>query len=169
VNVDVARGTSIDERLDGMTPEDIIEFVSGMPGVSTLTASADNGAPEVAWGDSFFTYADEQLPFATIVVTDYPGFDTASDLDRPGVFRLNIAVGRARFAELLGFPPAAVPDGIDYTVLDHLLPHPVYASQSWISVLNPGRWALPLLADAHARAAARYRPGANTGSPTSPP
>lgn len=140
-----------------MTAEEIIEFVAGLPGVTALTASEADGAPEVAWGDSFFTYRDERMPFATIVVKDYPGFDTASDLNRPGVFRLNVAVGRARFAELLGYSPAEVPGGIDHTVPDTVLPHPVYAAQSWISILNPGDHARALLTEAHARAAARHR------------
>jgi hypothetical protein len=37
------------------------------------------------------------------VTQDYDGFDTGSNLNRPGVFRLNIAVGRDRFEELLGY------------------------------------------------------------------
>jgi hypothetical protein len=149
---------------------DVIEFVSGLPGVTVVTAGADNGAPEVAWGDSFFYYepdgpGNRKLPFATIVTNDYDGFDTASKLSRPGVFRLNIAVGRVRFEELLGYPPAGHRehhDSIDYSELDRVLPNPVYATQSWISILNPGRrtaeQARALLRDAHARAAERDRP-----------
>lgn len=154
-----------------MTEKDIIEFVTGLPGVVLLTAGPDNGAPEVAWGDSFFYYdpagdtpAARRLPFATLVVKDYPGFDTASDLNRPGVFRLNIAAGRAEFAKALGYPPEAHPEhhaGIDYTAMDRILPHPVYAAQAWLSILNPGPattgQARALLRAAHARAAARHR------------
>ncbi len=123
-------------------------------------------------GDSFFYYdpddslpPDRRMPFATIVIKDYPGFDTASNLDRSGVFRLNIAVGRAEFEKLLGYPPAAHADhhdSVDYTALDQLIPHPVYATQSWVSVLNPAdntderiRAALTV---ANARAARRHRP-----------
>jgi len=154
-----------------MTEEEIIRFVAGLPGVAVVTASEANGAPAVAWGDSFFFYdpegdtpADRRLPFATIVTQDYQGFDTASNLDRPGVFRLNVAVGRARFQELLDYPPDAHADqaGIDYTALDRVLPHPVYATQGWVSILNPGEatgeMARSLLVDAHARAADRQRP-----------
>ncbi|WP_329237939.1 DUF6194 family protein [Actinoallomurus sp. NBC_01490] len=146
---------------------EIIAFVAALPGVLAETASARTGAPEVAWGDTFFfhdpdgdTPADRRMPFATIVTKDYDGFDTASDLNRPGVFRLNIAVGRAAFEELLGehlSPPADV----DYTALDTLLPHPVYAAQSWVAILNPGeRTAEParkLLTGAHARAVRAYQ------------
>jgi hypothetical protein len=124
----------------------------------------------VAWGDSFFYYdpdgtaADRRMPFATIVTKDYDGFDTASDLDRPDVFRLNIAVGRTRFEELLGYPPAAHAErsaGLDHTVVDQLIPHPVYASQGWVAILNPGEataeLARTLLAEARDRAAQRHR------------
>lgn len=139
-----------------MTPDDIIAFTTALPDVALLTASEENGAPEVAWGDSFFYYdpdgdpANRRMPFATIVTKDYAGFDTASDLNRPGVFRLNIAAGRTDEAT-----------GDDPTALDTLIPHPVYAAQGWVSILNPGPattgLARDLLTAAHARAARRYR------------
>jgi predicted DNA-binding protein (MmcQ/YjbR family) len=154
---------------------DVIEFVTGLPGVVAFTAAEDNGAPQAAWGDTFFHYdpdddpANRKMPFATIVVKDYEGFDTASDLNRPGVFRVNIAVGRAVFEELLGYPPAAHADhheALDYRVPDRILPHPLYAAQSWICVLNPGEVTAArvrdLLTGAHARAAARHRTGARS-------
>ena len=154
-----------------MTEEDIIRFVSGLPGVDMMTASEGDGAPEAAWGDTFFFYdptgdepADRRFPFATIVVSNYEGFDESSDLNRPGVFRLNIAVGRRRFEDLLGYRPSAHPEHAashDYAALDSLIPHPVYASQSWVSILNPGEASADrvrnLLTQAHARAAARHR------------
>jgi len=105
------------------------------------------------------------MPFATLVVKDYEGFDTASALNRPGVFRLNIAVGRARFQQLLGYPPAAHPEhhpDVDYTTADRILPHPGYAAQGWIAVLNPddatAAQARALLEEARTRAAERHRP-----------
>ncbi|MCO6009645.1 DUF6194 family protein [Actinoallomurus purpureus] len=152
-----------------MTEDEIIQLVAAMSGTVVFTAGEGDGSPEVAWGDTFFHYdphgkalADRGLPFATIVIKDYPGYDTASALDRDGVFRLNVAVGRRRFEELLGFPPAAHADhdaGIDYTVTDRVLPHPVYAAQGWICVLNPGDatgdLARSLLEESHARTAER--------------
>src|SRR4051794_23583580 len=55
-------------------------------------------------GDTFFIYdprgdlePKQQFPFATIVTKNYGDFDNASDLDRPGVFRLNIGVSRDTF------------------------------------------------------------------------
>ena len=91
-----------------MTEGEVALLLEGLPGVLAVTASSDNGAPEVSWGDSFFFYdpdqtADRRHPFATIVTKDYPGFDTSPKLDRPGVFRLNLAVGRETFRRLFGF------------------------------------------------------------------
>jgi hypothetical protein len=154
-----------------MTEEDIITLVAGFPGVTVVTASEAIGAPEMAWGDSFFYYdpndveTDRQMPFATIVTNDCEGFDTASNLNRPNVFRLNIAVGRSVFEELLGYPPAGHGGrhaGIDYSLIDQVLPHPVYATQGWVSILNPGKaddQVRGLLIDAHARAVSRHRSG----------
>ena len=153
-----------------LTEKDIIAFASGLPDVVTLTASEATGAPKAAWGDSFFYYnpdgdpANQRMPFATIVIHDYDGWDTASNLNRPGVFRLNIAVGRIAFEELIGYPPAAhagQPARLDYTAIDQLVPHPVYATQAWVAILNPGETtaalACSLLTDAHTRAVERPR------------
>ena len=153
-----------------VTEDDVRELVSGLEHVEVVTASEANGAPEVAWGDSFFFYRPpgtgeraQRQPFATLVTQDYPGFDTASDLGRPGVFRVNVGVGRAAFTALFGYSPAAHADhaeAYDYAVLDRLLPHPVYATQGWVCVLNPGAETSArlesLLREAHAAAAKRH-------------
>jgi hypothetical protein len=157
-------------EMDRMTQDEIIAFVRGLPGAVAVTASEATGAPEVAWGDSFFFYdpddvpADRRMPFATIVIKDYPGFDTSSNLNRPGVFRLNIGVGPKAFEELLGYPPASHADrsaSIDDTAIDTLIPHPIYAAQAWAAILNPGEktatQARALITDAHARAVQRHR------------
>ena len=155
-----------------MTEDELIRQLIGLPGVIATTASQENGAPEVAWGDSFFFYdpdnsipADRRFPFATIVTKDYPDFDTASNLDRPGVYRLNLAVGRARFEQLFGFPPAEFAthrNGFDFTVLDQVIPHPIYAKQGWVSILIPGEHAKAqasaLITHAYQRAKDRYKP-----------
>lgn len=155
-----------------VTEDEIIEFTGSLPGVEVLTASEATGAPEVAWGDSFFydnpdqdIPVDKRLPFATIVTKDHKGFDEASNVDRDGVFRLNVSVGRHRFEELIGHPPARHSEhaaDFDYTTSDNVFPHPVYAQQAWISILSPGErtsdHARALITEAHRRAAARYRP-----------
>ena len=129
--------------MDFADPERIIKFIAEqLPGAVVETADEASGAPEIAWGDTFiYLRPGERMPFATIVTKDYPDFDAESQLDRPGVFRLNIGVGKARFTELLGYPPAEHPghaSEFDYTAFDRLLPHPAYAVQAWVSFVNPG-------------------------------
>ena len=48
----------------------------------------------------------------------------------------------------------------DYAAFDRLMPHPVYARQRWVWILNPSHATvkdvvLPLLAEAHDRLAAQ--------------
>jgi hypothetical protein len=125
----------------------------------------------VANGDSFFYYdpghdvpADYRLPFATLVTSD--AYDQASNLNRPGVFRLNVGVGRETYRALFGQPPAMSRDGgvantgHDFTALDVVMPHPVYAALSWVCILSPSDDAFqtmkPLLVEAYAEAVSRY-------------
>jgi len=145
-----------------------IDAIAGLiqasfPGVVVITASEDNGAPEVSWGDLFFFYDPEDVgaearkfPFATIVTHDYGDFDNRSRLDREGVFRLNIDVGPETFDEL--FPAGTAVD--DYAQLDVVIPHPVYAEYHWISVLSPSPATIesvkPHLEKAHERHSRRY-------------
>ncbi|WP_345349380.1 DUF6194 family protein [Rhodococcus olei] len=146
-----------------LTFDETRALAATLAGVAVVTASAETGAPEAAWGDVFVFDAgtdDRRFPFATIVTRDQPGFDTASDLDRPGVFRLNVHVGRDRFRDLIGYGPAehAPHQGDhDYREPDRLLPHPVYAAQSWVSIVNPGPRCTELARDLLAGALDRER------------
>lgn len=121
-----------------MTEQEIITLVARFDGVVVQTAAEGDGSPEGAWGDSFFTFDGQQMPFATVVASNYPGFDEVSALDREGVFRLNVGVGRERFTELIGHPPSTSAKGIDYAAFDTVMPHPQYATQSWVAIVCPG-------------------------------
>ena len=112
-----------------------------------------------ALGATFFSLDPERhFPnFATIVTTDEHDDGAPSDLARPGVFRLNIGVGRETFERLVGSI-----DEPDYAALDRWLPHPVYAKQLWISILNPSEatfrdTVVALLTEAHDRLAAQRK------------
>lgn len=147
-----------------MTQDELVEFVrSELPGTEVVIATEEGGAPQVSWGDTFFFYdpdgvtdPSKRLPYATIVVNDYPGFDESSDLGREGVFRVNARVSRQTFDRVT--PDEGSP--IDYSALDRIIPHPIYAKQAWVSVLNPGALTgeavEDLLTEAHARDRARY-------------
>jgi hypothetical protein len=124
----------------------IIHYVMDtFAGVEVARPSEGPGA-----GDTFFMLPGKKMPFATIVTKDYGEFDNASKLDRPDVFRLNIGVSRSTFRSLFGED-----GGYDYAALDALMPHPVYAKQWWVSVLNPSLETFEtlksLLAEAYAR------------------
>jgi hypothetical protein len=141
-----------------MLQEAIIQYVrETFQGVNVVVAT--DGLPA---GDTFFIYdprrdlpAKQQMPFATIVTKDYGEFDNESNLNREGVYRLNIGLSRETFRSLFPDPRT----DCDYTALDTLMPHPVYAPQSFVCVLNPSEATFeqlkPLLAEAYARAAGR--------------
>jgi len=114
-----------------------------------------------AMGYTFFFFgAERKLPFATLATSDND-YDRVSKLDRPGVFRLNIGVSKDTYRSLFNEQPASH----DFAALDCIMPHPDYAAQSWLCVLNPGEATLQtvqsLLAEAYdlaVRRQARKRP-----------
>jgi hypothetical protein len=140
-----------------------------LEGVDVVTAS----------GDSFFFYnPDKNVPpdhrcmFATIVTSDFN--DQFSNLNRPSVFRLNIGIGKQTFRSLFGKPSlptdkdsAAISSDTsssdyDFTVLNQVMPHPVYGRMSWVCVLNPSdemfeTTVRQLLAEAYDLAVSKYK------------
>jgi hypothetical protein len=131
------------------------------------------GGVDVVTADdnSFFFYdpgrdipPDRRFPFATLVTNDL--YDTASNLSRPAVFRLNVGVGKASYQKLFGAEsprpgaPSAVDTGHDFTALDRIMPHPVYGQMYWVCVLSPSAKTFesvrPLLAEAYDLAAGRH-------------
>lgn len=149
-----------------MDQDAIIQYVTDtFTGIEVLRPTDGPGA-----GDTFFYYDPQhdldprrRLPFATIVTKDYGEFDNTSQLDRPGVFRLNIGVSRDTIRALFGHAPGedgAENTAYDFAALDRLMPHPVYAPQSWVCVVNPSPETFeavkPLLAEAHSIVAKRY-------------
>jgi hypothetical protein len=144
----------------------IIHYVMDtFTGVEVIRPTDGPGA-----GDTFFFYDPQhnldpkrRFPFATIVTKDCGDFDSVSKLNRPGVFRLNIGVGRDAFRALLGHLPSedsSKSTDYDFAALDRLMPHPAYARQSWVCVLNPSTETFeavkPLLAEAYSRVATRH-------------
>lgn len=105
---------------------------------------------------AFFSLDQKHWPnFATVVWTDEHDEGAPSNLARPGVYRVNVGVDRETFQRLVG----SVTDP-DYAAFDRFVPHPVYAKQRWISILNPSHATvrealLPLIEAGHDRLAAR--------------
>ncbi|WP_157743147.1 DUF6194 family protein [Micromonospora coriariae] len=146
-------------------PDDVAALVLALPEVAVVQADEASGAPRSSWGDRFFFVGpDRRRPFATLVGQDTAGFDEASKLDRPGVFRLSLDLGREEFERRFGYPPAQFAEhrsAVDFTALDQVTPHPAYGTHGWACVLNPGPRGLAevdrLLAHAHHRALRRHK------------
>jgi hypothetical protein len=128
--------------------------------ITTYITETFTGVDVVASGNSFFFHdpgkglpKDHRFPFATLVTND--AYDRFSDLNRPGVFRLNVGVGKQTFQSLF-----ASVEGHAFTALDRIMPHPVYGKMYWVCVLSPSATTFeavkPLLAEAYERAARRH-------------
>ncbi len=105
---------------------------------------------------AFFSLDEKHWPnFATVVWTDEHDEGAPSNLARDGVYRVNVGVDRETFQRLVG--SMAEPE---YAAFDRFIPHPVYARQRWISVLNPSyetvrTTLMPLIAAGHDRLVAQ--------------
>lgn len=91
-----------------------------------------NPGSELARGIYFVTFKDKDS-----------SNDSASFLDRGDLFRMNLGLSKPRYRQLFGDPPVRPPaggivaTGHDFTTIDKLLPHPVYAWMSWVCIISP--------------------------------
>jgi hypothetical protein len=155
-------GGAQSERIEGMDAGEMKRYIcEAFDGVKAVDGN----------GDTFFLYdpsgdlpARRQFPFVTIVTGDH--YDSVSNLSRPGAYRLNIGLTRATYTASFGAAPAqhgsdgVLDTGFDYAAVDTLMPHPIYAGQHWVCVVNPGPATLDtvrtLLAEAHGFATRKY-------------
>lgn len=127
--------------------------------VDTITKTFSGIETTTAFGYTLFFYkSDRKLPFATLISSDQD-YDRISNLDRPGVFRLNIGISKQTFQSLFGIAKVDV-NSYDFTAVDSIMPHPHYAQQYFICVLSPSEATFervrPLLAEAYDIAVRRY-------------
>lgn len=103
--------------------------------------------PLNSWGEkSFFVNPNNKLKrgtyFMTIKEKDGEN-DKSSNLNREGIFRLNIGVDKELYLNLFGSIPkrpnkGCVIDGnYNFDNINELMPHPIYAWMGWICILNP--------------------------------
>lgn len=126
-----------------------------------------NVHPVSAWGEkSFFLNPEKKLKrgtyFATLKEKDGDN-DRASNIDREGIFRLNIGISKSSFLSLFATLPQRPKKGgviegdYRFEAIDQIQPHPVYGWMAWICVLNPSLSTFdkckPLLKDAYQKAA----------------
>ena len=87
-------------------------------------------------GYIFYFYGDHHMvPFVSIAQSGNK-YEEVSKLDREGVFRINIGVSKATFDSLFSSNNV---DKIDYSAIDIFMPHPHYAKQFFICILNPSK------------------------------
>ena len=137
-----------------------------------LMRSFDGVETSEAFGYRFyFVGSDHRLPFATIAESDND-YDSISNLDRPGVFRLNVGIGRESYEDLCGELEKVPKDDRDYTALNVFQPHPDYAAQRFFCILNPTgdneAVVRKLLAEAYEIARTRTQRTRGTGEPPAP-
>ena len=144
-----------------MQPKDIVEkIVNEFSGV----------VPKASWGETSLFYNPGQLLpngvyFCTIKEKDGDN-DKASNLDREGVYRLSIGVGKESFESLFGARPKRPSKGgiIDteheFTECNILMPHPIYGWMSWVQILNPSeskfKEIFSLISESHASAVSKF-------------
>lgn len=103
---------------------------------------------------SFFYNPDNSLPkgiyFATIKESDGPN-DKSSNLEREGIYRLSIGVGKKQYQQLFGNVPKRPAKGdfvnldFDFTISEMLMPHPIYAWLGWVCINSPNDQNVDLL------------------------
>jgi hypothetical protein len=136
-----------------------------------LTTKLAGVVPIDAWGETSYFYNPGRALkrgtyFATIKMKDGDN-DRASQLDRSGIWRLNLGIRKATFLSMFDRIPErpakgeAIKGAWDFTATDIITPHPVYGWMSWIAVLSPSErtWqiCLPLILDAHLRACELFK------------
>ncbi len=69
--------------------------------------------------------------------------DKGSNLDRENIYRVNVGIQKKTFINLFGEIPNRPSKGCivdmeyDFTSIDKIIPHPIYAWMGWICCLNP--------------------------------
>ena len=165
-----SRGGSASESRHNRPRDATVGSVTAEEVVASLRARFAGLAPKASWGEvSLFYNPAEALPSGVYFCTvkDHDGaHDTASHLDRPGVFRIALGLPHGRYEQLFGPRPARPPKGgvvatgHDFTSTNVLMPHPVYAWMGWVQVLSPSEDTFaemqPLFTASYDAAVAKY-------------
>jgi len=134
--------------------------------VNIIKSEFDDIEAHDTWGELSFFYNPNQLRkrgayFATLKQKDGEN-DKASNLNRPGTFRLNFGLPTPLFIDMFGPKPKrpakgeSIEGAWDFTTFDTIMPHPVYGWMGWVCVLNPTehifKTCLPLMRVAYSKA-----------------
>ncbi|MFA9464850.1 MAG: DUF6194 family protein [Velocimicrobium sp.] len=121
-----------------MKPNAILEY---------CTSNLDGTVLVESWGEKgifYNPYNTLKRGVYVLTIKEKDGDnDKSSNLNRSNIFRVNFGIRKTTFKELFGeIPKRPAAGGIvdmnyDFSELDKIIPHPVYAWMGWISVLNP--------------------------------
>ena len=146
-----------------MGPEEIISVICDkLPGV----------VPKDSWGETSLFYnpggvLSNGVYFCTIKRQNGEN-DKASDLDRQGIFRVAIGLNPKTYTRLFGSKPVRPAKGgivatdhdYDFTKLNELMPHPIYAWMGWAQIICPScdqfESIFPLLEEAYQNAVNKF-------------
>ena len=133
-----------------MKPDEILDYcLSSLEG-TTLVES---------WGEKGVFYNPNHILKRGVYVLTVKEKDGANDrssnLNRQGIYRVNLGLRKTTFQNLFGDIPPRPAAG------DCLVPHPVYAWMGWISILNPSESTFneckPLLQEAYEFAIEKFK------------
>ena len=126
--------------------------------------------PKSSWGETSLFYNPGQLLpngvyFCTIKEQDGEN-DKASKLNRDHVYRLSIGITKQSYEAHFGNRPKRPTKGgivdthHDFSALNQLMPHPIYAWMSWVQIVNPSEAMFehiyPLIVEAHNSAVIKF-------------
>jgi len=138
--------------------------------IEKICSRLDGIKPKSSWGEtSLFYNPDNLLPngvyFCTIKEKNGDN-DKASELDRDNVFRISIGLPPKIYEDLFGIKPTRPTKGCivstkhDFTQLNALMPHPIYAWMSWAQILSPSQEKfdeiLPYIIKSHSSAIVKF-------------
>lgn len=93
--------------------------------------------------------------------------DQSSNLNRDGIYRVNLGVRKSTFIKLFNKIPNRPEKGktvemkYDFSSIDKIIPHPVYAWMSWICCLNPSEKTFeelkPFITESYLYAKEKYK------------
>jgi hypothetical protein len=90
------------------------------------------------------------IHFATIRELD-SSEDIRSNHNKDNIYRLGIGIGKNHYRQLFGDIPERPEKGkiidsdTDFTPIDTIMPHPIYAWMGWVAILNPSKRNLELV------------------------
>lgn len=144
-----------------MKPDEILKYcLENFPGTVSVSS----------WGErGIFYNPDGKLKrgIYTLTVKEKDGDnDRSSNLDRENIYRVNFGVRKSTFIKMFGSIPQRPGKGCivdmnyDFSSINTLLPHPVYAWMGWVCILNPSETSFkklkPLIQEAYSYAQEKY-------------